>query len=117
MNNQGIYNKFIVYRTDGKSNIGQKHHECKYFVLDLNHDKFAIPAIIAYAEACREEYPELSANLFSMSIELGFPRPQRKDGEEPCGECHLQPNEICDICGASWTNLRTLDELSKMSSM
>lgn len=25
----------------------------------------------------------------------------RKEGEEPCGECHLQPGETCDICGAA----------------
>jgi hypothetical protein len=24
----------------------------------------------------------------------------RKEGGEPCGECHLQPGETCDICGA-----------------
>jgi hypothetical protein len=24
----------------------------------------------------------------------------RKDGGEPCGECHLQAGETCDICGA-----------------
>lgn len=24
----------------------------------------------------------------------------RKDGGEPCGECHLRPGETCDICGA-----------------
>jgi len=29
-----------------------------------------------------------------------FPQPRRKDGEEPCGECHIQPGERCDICGA-----------------
>ena len=29
-----------------------------------------------------------------------FPKPSRKDGKEPCGECHLQPGEVCDICGA-----------------
>jgi hypothetical protein len=29
-----------------------------------------------------------------------FPQPERKDGGEPCGECHLQPGETCDICGA-----------------
>jgi len=29
-----------------------------------------------------------------------FPQPRRKDGEEPCGECHLQSGETCDICGA-----------------
>lgn len=26
-----------------------------------------------------------------------FPIPRRDD---PCGECHLQPSERCDICGA-----------------
>lgn len=29
-----------------------------------------------------------------------FPQPSRKDGDEPCGECHIQPGETCDICGA-----------------
>jgi hypothetical protein len=29
-----------------------------------------------------------------------FPQPQRRDGKEPCGECHLQVGEVCDICGA-----------------
>lgn len=24
-----------------------------------------------------------------------------KDGGEPCGECHIQPGETCDICGAT----------------
>ena len=30
-----------------------------------------------------------------------FPQPGRKDGEMPCGECHLKPGETCDICGAT----------------
>lgn len=29
-----------------------------------------------------------------------FPQPRRKDGGEPCSECHIQPGETCDICGA-----------------
>ena len=29
-----------------------------------------------------------------------FPQPNRNDGVTPCGECHLQPSETCDICGA-----------------
>ena len=29
-----------------------------------------------------------------------FPQPRRV-GEDPCGECHIQPGETCDICGAS----------------
>jgi len=31
-----------------------------------------------------------------------FPKPKRRDGKEPCGECHLPIGETCDICGASW---------------
>ena len=30
-----------------------------------------------------------------------FPQPQRKDGGEPCGECHIHPGETCDVCGAT----------------
>jgi hypothetical protein len=33
-----------------------------------------------------------------------FPQPSRKDGGEPCAECHLQLGETCDICGATRPN-------------
>lgn len=59
----GIYQKFVVNRVDGKDSPGQKHHGCEYFVLDLTHDPHAIPAILAYAESCREEYPLLARDL------------------------------------------------------
>jgi hypothetical protein len=59
----GLYNKFKVERVDGGSNLGNKHQNCKYFVLDLTHDKHAIPAIIAYAESCKDEYPFLYRDL------------------------------------------------------
>ncbi len=36
-----------------------------------------------------------------------FPQPSRKDGGEPCGECHLHPGETCDICGAIATPTTT----------
>lgn len=29
-----------------------------------------------------------------------FPKPGSRDGKEPCGECHIGPDETCDICGA-----------------
>ena len=61
--NAGLYNKFTVQRTDGKSGEGQKHESCEYFVLDLTHDEFAAPALRAYAMACRHEYPKLSHDL------------------------------------------------------
>ena len=60
---RGLYEKFDVYRTDGGSAEGGKHQYCDYFVLDLVHDEFAIPALRAYAEACREAFPELADQL------------------------------------------------------
>lgn len=59
----GLYKKFYVARTDGSSSPGGKHEHCEYFVLDLVHDKYAVPALKAYAEACRDEYPELAGDL------------------------------------------------------
>jgi|GEM_PF-3832056 len=32
---------------------------------------------------------------------MTFPRPTWNPHREPCGECHLQDGETCDICGAS----------------
>lgn len=64
---KGIYNKFEVRRTDGSSEPGKKHALCDYFVLDLDHDPFAAPALRAYAEACRETHPELAADLTAIS--------------------------------------------------
>lgn len=56
---KGLYTKYRVERTDGS----EKHHECDYFVLDMNHDKYAKVAIEAYVKACEAEYPQLAADL------------------------------------------------------
>lgn len=61
--NRGLYAKFNVSRTDGTSAPGGKHDGCDYFVLDLTHDPFALPALIAYERACRDHYPVLTADL------------------------------------------------------
>lgn len=63
---QGLYRKFIVSRTDGKSAPGEKHDGCEYFVLDITHDPFAISALIAYAQACESEYPLLAIDLRNL---------------------------------------------------
>jgi hypothetical protein len=68
MAQQGIYGKYIVTRTDGRSQPGQKHSQCRYFVLDLDHDGFSVPALRAYAKACKKEYPELAKNLLAFCI-------------------------------------------------
>jgi len=56
-------NKYRVERTDGSHVPGQKHARCEYFVLDLKHDRFAGPALRAYADACEAEYPLLARDL------------------------------------------------------
>lgn len=61
----GAYGKFHVQRTDGGSNPGEKHERCHYFVLDLTHDPYAIPAIRAYAMACMAEMPALASDLIT----------------------------------------------------
>jgi len=67
---RGVYRKYDVRRVDGSSGPGGKHEHCLYFVLDLVHDEFAAPALAAYAQACRGEFPVLSREL-----ELIFGRP------------------------------------------
>jgi hypothetical protein len=67
---KGIYEKFKVERTDGKSEPGEKHYFCKYFVLDLKHDKHARAALMAYAESCKKTYPLLSQDLFKIADEM-----------------------------------------------
>lgn len=59
----GLFNKFNVERTDGKSAPGQKHEECEYFVLDIDHDPHALPALKAYADSCEADYPVLAKDL------------------------------------------------------
>ncbi len=64
----GMYGKFNVSRVDGKSEFGEKHHKCSYFVLDTVHDKHAIPALRAYANSCESEYPLLARDIRAMAF-------------------------------------------------
>lgn len=73
--NRGLLSKYEVRRTDGKSEPGQKHDGCPYFVLDLNHDPFAWAALDAYAKACEAEYPLLAADL-RKPVVMGVERPR-----------------------------------------
>jgi len=74
---QGLFNKFIVMRTDGKDAPGEKHHGCAYFVLDLDHDRHAPAAMRAYASACSETHPALAADLVAK-----FGKPKLDDSEQ-----------------------------------
>lgn len=60
---QGLFRKFVVGRVDGSDKPGGKHHGCTYFVLDVDHDPCARPALAAYAAACESTHPTLAADL------------------------------------------------------
>lgn len=63
----GLYQKFIVKRSDGSHRKGGKHHDCTYFVLDLVHDEFAKEALLAYARACKKKFPMLCLDLHKVA--------------------------------------------------
>lgn len=91
---RGLYQKFNVTRTDGSSEAGQKHAGCKYFVLDASCDPHAIPALVAYAESCKADYPQLAKDVRSMamdSCEHGWT--DTLHGPDTIGE-------HCIVCGA-----------------
>jgi hypothetical protein len=72
---RGIYHKFNIERTDGKSKPGEKHFGCEYWVLDLTHDPYALWALEAYASACQREYPLLYVDLQRRIAELKHAHP------------------------------------------
>lgn len=72
-------NKFQVTRTDGSSEPGGKHHGCEYFVLDLTHDPYSVPAMVIYALACGNEYGQLKNNIFDRYKGLPPMRPSTRD--------------------------------------
>ena len=78
---RGLYDKFYVERTDGKSAPDQKHHDCEYFVLDLDHDKHACAALEAYADSCEKEYPLLAHDLRKKALAMR----DRFAGDVPVG--------------------------------
>lgn len=54
---RGLYRKYFVQK------LSDINTEAEYFVLDIKSDKFAVPALKAYIEACRNEYPLLATDL------------------------------------------------------
>ena len=74
---QGFYEKFEVNREDGRSAEGEKHEDCEYFVLDLDHDPHAIPALRAYAESCSASHPKLASDLFQKIRDILRDRPEK----------------------------------------
>lgn len=60
---QGLFRKFVVCRTDGSDAPGGKHDGCDYFVLDVTHDKHAKAALAAYATAVEQSHPQLAEDM------------------------------------------------------
>ena len=60
---RGWIQKYVVKRTDERDGLGEKHSGCKYFVLDLNHDPFALDALEAYSATCAETQPLLARDI------------------------------------------------------
>ena len=57
---RGLYGKYYVERMQDPTH---KHEGCFYYVLDTTHDKFSIPALTAYADACESEFPYLAEDI------------------------------------------------------
>jgi len=62
--------KFEVRRTNPEAQA--RHPLCRHFVLDLDHDPHALPALHAYALAAAGEHPELAEDIHTL---LGQVRP------------------------------------------
>jgi hypothetical protein len=56
----GLEHRYDVKRLNDPDG---KHTHCRYFVLDPAHDEHAVEAILAYAEAVRQENPELAQDI------------------------------------------------------
>ena len=82
----------------------------KYQVLSLDRDRTGtVYATIRVSDLSRVvfyEYEWVDVGGYIVSQPEEFPLPGRKDGELPCGECHIQPGETCDICGTKQPEAR-----------
>lgn len=79
---QGLFRKFDVRRVDGSDKPGGKHHGCTYFVLDVDHDPCARPALAAYAAACEATHPALAADLLTKWGAAPTTQPAQEHSDE-----------------------------------
>ena len=56
-------------------------HGCEYFVLPITNNKHAAAALVAYAESCANDHPELSASLIDRFADARIPPPPVTDDE------------------------------------
>jgi len=70
-----LIGKYRVGRVDGTDGPGGRHERCRYFVLDMTHDRHAVPALRAYADSCEADYPVLARDLRQAADALEAPAP------------------------------------------
>jgi len=115
---RGVYHKFNVTRTDGKSAPGGKHDGCFYFVLDCDHDPHAKAALIAYAASCDKDYPALASDVRVIADNCKFGSAEGshitdvlriQPALETRSEPPVAPVECayCDTPCGDWTTPRT----------
>lgn len=62
-----LHRKYNVERLNDPTG---KHADCRYFILDPQHDPIALAALGKYARLCIDENPELAEDLFRWINEL-----------------------------------------------
>ena len=72
----GLYDKYKVVRTDGTSRTGGKNENARHFVLSIDSDPHALPALRAYINSCTTEYPALAEDLGRLVREVQDTREQ-----------------------------------------
>jgi len=66
----GLYNKYTVDRISDVPADESKHKDCRYFVLDPQHDEAAKHALGEYAYEVRATHPELSRDIYDWLDKL-----------------------------------------------
>ena len=79
---RGLYQKYTVKRTDGRDALGERHHGCKYLVLDLTHDKYARIAAVYYAQRIINVNPTFSKELYDWATDIGLQAAMLAEGGE-----------------------------------
>lgn len=94
----GLYHKYYVERTDGSSSNGKKHEYCKYFVIDMTHDKFAADALLAYSIACKDKFPVLSNELREFAESKGKKQHRTQcEGKRESPWCSSCKEKDCEV--------------------
>jgi len=64
---RGLYRKWSVERLD---DVEGKHDNCVLFVLDINHDPYAIAALAEYISTCKDKFPKLAKDLNQLLLSM-----------------------------------------------